>query len=138
MGDRRGHPEARLSAFLDDELPEADALAVARHVTRCPGCRDELEELRAARTALRELPTVRPPASLLTDMLDGVPDGDGPRRGARTATVAVAGVVTLLLVAFVVGGDETGEVVPPVDLVVVDHVARTGGGPVIVPADLNR
>lgn len=31
----RGHPDDLLSAFLDDELAEADALAVARHVGAC-------------------------------------------------------------------------------------------------------
>ncbi len=64
------------------------------------------------------------------------PPGSSPRR-LVLAAVGAAGL-GLLGLAFAVGGAEDGEVVPPVDVVVVDHVARTGGGPVIQPVDLDR
>ena len=40
------HDDERLSAFLDDELGEREALAVTRHLRDCDECRDELEQLR--------------------------------------------------------------------------------------------
>lgn len=134
----RGHPDDLLSAFLDDELAEADALAVARHVGACQDCLHDLEELREARTALRSLPDLVVPAA----MLDAVPvaAAKAGRVDARRRAVAVAtaGFGGLLVVAFVLGGSAPGEVVPPVDAVVIDHVVRSGGGPMIQPVTFQR
>ena len=41
-----GHPEDRLSAYLDDELDLPERDAVDRHLVRCERCRDELASLR--------------------------------------------------------------------------------------------
>lgn len=136
----RGHPDAQLSAFLDDELDEASALRVTRHLTTCEQCMRELDELRDARDVLRGLPQVPPPPA--DDLLSEVPDVArqvGERRRVRSAaTGLLVGLVGLLVLAFALGGTDEGDVVPPVDVVVVDHVVRTGGGPVIQPVDLDR
>ncbi len=58
-----GHEGDRLSAFLDDELGDRDAMVVTRHLARCDGCTDELEQLRSLRAALRGLPGVQTPLS---------------------------------------------------------------------------
>lgn len=132
----RGHPDDLLSAFLDDELDEPASSRVTHHLGACARCRDELEGLRRAREALRDLPDVQPPRALLAGVPSTAEESSSPRRLVLTA-VGITGL-GLLGLAFAVGGAEEGEVVPPVDVVVVDHVARTGGGPVIQPVDLDR
>jgi len=134
----RGHPDDLLSAFLDDELEEADALRVARHLSGCPECAAELDGLRSMRAALRDLPDVPPPPHLLAE----VPVAAAADAGSQRLRLAIGGGVTavgaLLGLAFAMGATEDGEVVPPVDVVVVDHVVRTNGGPMIQPLDLDR
>src|SRR2546428_13853082 len=39
--------EGTLRAYLEGELPPAEARGVEAHVAQCPGCRDRLEEERA-------------------------------------------------------------------------------------------
>ncbi|MDX1659678.1 MAG: zf-HC2 domain-containing protein [Nitriliruptorales bacterium] len=62
------HEEARLSAFLDDELPDDDALDVTRHLVACELCFAELETIRVARSAVRDLPHLEPPEGLLASV----------------------------------------------------------------------
>jgi anti-sigma factor RsiW len=52
-----------LNAYLDGELPEEQRMALAEHVHACRVCAQELEELRAVRSALEGLPLVRAPRS---------------------------------------------------------------------------
>jgi anti-sigma factor RsiW len=127
MGERHVRGE-RLSAFLDDELDDEAALRVTRHVRDCQPCLDALEELRATRDALRRLPGLQAP--VLT--AEALPDRTAARRVSRTA--AFTGAMTVLMVllggtVYALGGDD-GDVEPPVEMFLVDHVARTGGGPV--------
>lgn len=126
-----GHPGgSRLSAFLDDELSDDAALALARHVDGCGWCRHELEALRATRSALRGLPALQAP--VLTSEVRSL-------RRVRTwsrRVVAISGLTAAALAlgaaAYVAGGDG-GEVVPPVERFLLDHLARTGDGPVPAP-----
>jgi anti-sigma factor RsiW len=120
--------DERLSAFLDDELEEQIALRVTRHLTGCQRCLDALEELRATRDALRRLPRLQAPV-LTAEVL---PDRSTVRRVSRTAVLTSAMTMAVVLLAgtvYVLGGED-GEVEPPVEMFLVDHVARTGGGPV--------
>ena len=126
--------DARLSAFLDDELDDDTALEVTRHLRVCDPCLQELESLRATRDALRRLPALQAP--VLTSEVR--PDRAAVRRLSRTA---MAGCALALIVALLGGtawvvGDDDGDVVPPVEMFLVDHVARTGGGPVPGPVEL--
>ena len=121
----------RLSAFLDDELGEELALRVTRHLHSCQPCLDALEELRFARDALRRLPDLQAP--VLT--AEARPDRRNVRRVSRTAMLTSATTLVLALLGgtvYALGGDD-GEVEPEVDMFLVDHVARTGGGPVPPP-----
>ncbi len=134
-----GHPDDLLSAFLDDELDEAEATRVTRHLADCDRCLEELDGLRDARSALRGLPEVGPPPSSLFAAVPGAAaHADSAARARLAAAGLVAALAALFTTAFVLGEGEPGEVVPPVDVVVVDHVARTGGGPMIQPVDLGR
>lgn len=136
------HEEERLSALLDDELPEPQALAVTRHVARCDRCLAELHATREARGALRGLPAVEPPEDLYRAVLAPPPDraGGAGRRGGllRVATALAVSLGVLAGAAFLAGQDQRGTVSPPVDVYVVDHVTRMEGGPVITPVDLGR
>jgi anti-sigma factor RsiW len=125
VGDRHV-PGPQLSAFLDDELNDERATAVARHVTGCARCFRDLQYLRVTRAALRELPRLQAPV-LATG---GTPPHRRPSRRARIVAVACVVPVLLAGVAYAVGGERAGEVVPPIERFLVEHVARAGGAPV--------
>ncbi len=131
-----GHEGDRLSAFLDDELDERDALAVTRHLEHCQECCQELEQLRTTRAALRSLPPVAPSLSWMVETAVLGPADQRPSRiGVIALSLAVAaGAATAA--AFALGGGGTGSVQPPVDSLVVDHVRSVEGGPVVTPVRL--
>lgn len=132
-----GHEGDRLSAFLDDELGERDALAVTRHLERCDECRDELEQLRVTRAALRALPSATPSLSW---MVETAVLGPGEQRSSAAPVAALSVVVAgavVLAAAFLLGGGHNGSVQPPVDALVVDHVRSVEGGPVVTPVRLD-
>ena len=128
------HEEDRLSAFLDDELSDAEALRVTRHLAVCDPCLQELDGIREARAALRALPNVEPPPALFSDAVAlSVLGRGGPRRvPLRLAGLALFGCMLVAGAAWLMGGED-GTIRPPVDVYVVDHVVRVGGGPVITP-----
>jgi anti-sigma factor RsiW len=107
-----------LSAFLDDELAPAARREAEAHLAACPGCRVELEEVGAARRAIRVLPVHaarRPlwgdePTGALWGLTEGVGAGPGGaaapsrrpaasrrRRAAWGLAAAVAAAIALLL-----------------------------------------
>ena len=134
---RERHEGDRLSAFLDDELGEDEALRVTRHLARCDACLAELEEIRATRSALRGLPNLDPPEALFSDALAEARTVRLRRQRRMRVAGAAVGVGMLVGTAiYVAGGDNNGSVVPPVDMYVVDHVARVGGGPMLTPVEL--
>lgn len=57
-----GHLGDRLSGLLDGELAEPEAQAARRHLADCPTCSQELQAVSQARSWLRHLPSVEPPA----------------------------------------------------------------------------
>jgi anti-sigma factor RsiW len=121
----------RLSAFLDDELLDDDAIAAARHITACERCLAELGALRATRDALRELPILQAPV-----LIHGVEQRAHRRRQRLRRSrrvVAVAGAALAMGAALFVAGADLGQVEPTTELFITEHLARTGGGPVPVP-----
>ncbi len=136
---RDHHEDERLSAFLDDELDDDAALEVTRHLSDCDRCLGELEELRAARSLLRGLPNLDPPQAIFSDAI-AFASVERLRwsRTVRVASAALVGTALISAAAFAAGGDGGGTVVPPVELFVVDHVVRVGGGPMITPGRPRR
>ncbi|MGH3442845.1 MAG: zf-HC2 domain-containing protein [Nitriliruptorales bacterium] len=129
------HEEARLSALLDDELDDDDALEVVRHVSSCARCFEELEAIREARAALRGLPAVpMPPRVRLADI---TPAAHQPSIARWVLSAFVASAAVLGAAAFVAGGQQ-GTVNPPVDVYVVDHVGGVDAGPLLHPVHLGR
>lgn len=134
---RDPHPAERLSALLDDELSVDQALEVTRHVVACDDCAAELEAVRRSRDVLRALPRVDPPREVYAAASPDVATATSTRSLRRVLTTV--GMAGLLVggAAYIAGTDE-GTVAPSVDVYLVDHVARTEGGPVISPVDLGR
>ncbi len=134
------HENERLSALLDDELTVDEALEVTRHVIACGRCFSEFEAIREARKALRALPVIEPPQELLGHLLTGPPStGTPPALGVRRLLSAAAvSIVLFAAAAFSLGADERGTVAPPVEMFVVDHLARVNDALMLTPVDLDR
>lgn len=136
MRPREHHEGERLSAFLDDELPEADSLAVTRHLATCDRCLEELDAIRAARNALRGLPNLQPPSQVFAEAerCAAVRSRQLPLR-LSLAMLALAVVVGTV---FFAGAEQGGDVAPPIDVYVGEHVVRSSGGPLVTPVNLGR
>src|SRR5262245_53260132 len=53
----------RLSAYLDDELPDREHRQVEAHVSECPACQSRLHGLRLVVSNLQRMPAASPPPS---------------------------------------------------------------------------
>ncbi len=132
--------DVRLSAFLDDELDEDQALAVARHAATCDRCTTELDDLRSMRTALRSLPAVGQPPLMIFREAVVTAEAAAVRRRRVLRQSAGAGLTAAAMATAVwfAGAGEDGTVVPPMDRFVADHVVRVDHGPMLTPVDLGR
>ncbi len=110
---RRRHPvtEEELSAYLDGELDDAARAGLEAHVEDCAACREVLEELRAVRQALRDLPREPAPRSFALGEADlrTAPAPWAMGAFARAAPL-LSGVATAAVVVFgvLVGIDLAG------------------------------
>ncbi|MQL52538.1 DUF4349 domain-containing protein [Desulfofundulus thermobenzoicus] len=52
-----------LSTYLDGELEPSRLSQIEAHLCRCPACRNQWEDLKAAMDMLRDLPDIAPPAN---------------------------------------------------------------------------
>ena len=110
------HLEDALSAYLDDELAPAARREAEAHLAGCAECREELDEVAAARQAVRILPVHATPRRLL----DGSPVPAAASR--RRAAWAVAAAVAAAAVALVLPREP--EVVPSLPSLADSHAAR--------------
>lgn len=94
-----------LSAYLDGETAPDESHAVVEHLADCHRCQSEMEDIHAARSALRALPILELPAHVL-DAVDGhridevVPLRRRPVRIAAAAAAAVLVVFVSLATLF--------------------------------------
>jgi anti-sigma factor RsiW len=82
-----------LSAYLDGELLDHERGTVAGHLQACGRCRDELNDLAAARAAVRSLPLLELPVALAGRVglaPDPIPLRHRPLVWASAAAAAVA------------------------------------------------
>ena len=94
------HLAEALSAYLDDELGPAARRDAEAHLTGCGACRAELEEVAAAREAVRSLPVHPIPAHRWNELVAGSSRVLPLRRAHRplwVAAAAAAAVVAVLL-----------------------------------------
>lgn len=128
------HPGDRLSAFLDGELATGETESVGAHLAECGACRIELQELDAARTAVRALPRLdRPDLSLAVRRTDAEERSHRSRTAAYVAAGATAAAAVVVALALMGGSDA-----PAVDIdrLVVHHNARQSveAGFSVIPA----
>lgn len=113
------HLEDTLSAFLDDELAPAARREAEAHLAGCAECRQELDDIAAARQAIRILPVHAAPRPLL----DGppVPAVASRRRAAWALVAAVAAAIAVVL-------PREPEVAPSLPSLADSHAARASIG----------
>jgi hypothetical protein len=80
---RQRHLADSLAAFVDNELPSADATLAAAHVAECDNCRAALDEYQLASNMMRQLTMVEAPASVWTSIEDAWRSGETNVRAAR-------------------------------------------------------
>jgi hypothetical protein len=83
---------------MDQHLNPEEVAHVEGHLRTCPGCREELESLRATVALLHRLPEVTPSRSFAVAPVRPLPG----RRALPALRFATAGVVLLLVLAFAV------------------------------------
>jgi hypothetical protein len=143
MTDLLRHPDDALSALLDGQLDAAEVDEVQAHLVACAECTAELEAAREARTAVRSLPAVEPPAGFFDGLLErGLPEDEElpmpgrvlpleSRRMALGNAAAAVAAGLLLVVGF--GGNQAQSVAPQVSRNVERHAATISaaslGGP---------
>jgi len=93
-----------LSGYVDQRLNSEEVAHVEEHLGTCPGCREEMESLRATVALLHRLPEVTPSRSFAVSPVRPLPG----RRALPALRFATAGVVLLLLLAFAI--DQTNVV----------------------------
>jgi hypothetical protein len=93
-----------LSGYMDQRLSPEEVAHVEGHLSTCPGCREELESLRATVALLHRLPEVAPSRRFVVAPVRPLPG----RRALPALRFATAGVVLLLVLAFAV--DQTNVV----------------------------
>lgn len=117
------HPDDLLSAVARGE-DGAGVDDAARHIAGCVRCAELVEDERAVRGLLGELPPIDPPERFFTDLIR--------RRHRQAIAVVAAGVLAALGAwALVVGDDSgvTGEVVPDVAMLQGRHLASSAAVP---------
>ena len=113
-----------LSAFLDDELAPAARHEAEAHLAACADCRAELEDVAAARRAIRILPVHAAPRTLVADSFGGHPRPGAPIPAAprRRSVWALAAAVAAAVVALLLPGEP--EVAPSLPSLADSHAAR--------------
>ena len=123
-----------LSAYLDDELTASERDAVEAHLAASPEWRAELDEVRAARDAVRNLPVRDAPDGFWDSLMVRVAGDDdeavapvvplAPRRTRRRAAWLAAAAAIVVGVVAVIAVPHRNEVTPNVTAVVAQHGAQ--------------
>ena len=109
------HLEDRLSAYLDDELAPAARREAEAHLGGCAECREELDEVAAARQAIRIMPVHAAPRPLLD--VGPLPAVASRRRAVWALAAVAAAAVALVL-------PREPEVAPSLPSLADSHAAR--------------
>ncbi|MGI9032262.1 MAG: anti-sigma factor family protein [Acidimicrobiales bacterium] len=131
-----------LSAMLDGELEPADEEAAGAHLALCPQCRAELASVAKARSWVRSLPPVEPPAAFYQRIPRGAP---GIHHRRRAGVVALVGCTAAAALVLGVASPREPSTSPPVGRFVEAHATAVGGGdpvshlvPAAVPVSFRR
>lgn len=128
---RSVHYGPELSAFLDGELGSVEQREVTDHLAGCVYCREELQELDAARVAIRSLPRLEPPVS---PEVAARHTGHTRRWRLVTVTAGVAAALVVALGVAVSGPEQVADI--DLDSFADRHVARASVEPgfAVIPA----
>jgi len=117
------HLDDVLSAYLDDELAPAARHEAEAHLAACAGCRAELDEVSAARRAIRILPVHAARRPLVGTESGGLPGTPGvPRPPSRRRAVWALAAAVAAAIAFLLPRDP--EVAPSLPSLADSHAAR--------------
>ena len=123
-----GHLGDGLSALLDGELTGPATEAARVHLAACPACSEELAVVAQARSWLRSLPPVEPPAAFYER-------ATAPRSGTvlpldrRRVGVAVLAATAAASLAFLgLASPQEPATAPPVAQLVEAHATAVGTG----------
>jgi len=97
-----GHPEDRLSAYLDDELELPERDAVDRHLARCERCRADLASLRRLARGIAEERIPDPPGDLAGRIGRALDDAAVVRLPRRRYAVPATIAATLAAVGILI------------------------------------
>jgi predicted anti-sigma-YlaC factor YlaD len=117
------HLEDILSAYLDEELAPAARREAEAHLAACADCRAELDDVAAARQAIRIMPvraTSRPLLDIDSEWVHGTGSLATQRRRARAAWALAAAVAAGI--AMVLPSEP--EVAPSLPSMAGSHAAR--------------
>jgi anti-sigma factor RsiW len=119
-----------LSALLDGELADEEAARARAHLDACPACAAELAAVSQARSWLRALPLVEPPAGFLTGLLAPPPAAADVvrlrRRRLGLAALAASAAASLALLG--VASPPEPPAAPRVAQLVEAHATAAGSG----------
>jgi len=147
-GTPSAHLGDALSALLDGELGDAEAVAVRAHLATCSMCETELAEIGEARSWLRDLPPVEPPADFVERVSAGsvpernagppassqdatvTPIGEAPgrRRQWRAGVAAMSACAAVTIVVLGMAAPRDPPASPPLGRFIVAHEAEVGVG----------
>jgi len=129
------HYGPELSAFLDGELTVEEQAMIVTHLQGCTDCLLELQDLDAARTAIRALPGVEPPVPLLPRLAVR-----SQRTSLRRLAVAAAGFIGAAFIAFNMASSGPEPMSVDLDEFADRHNVRVSvdDGAVVVPALARR
>jgi anti-sigma factor RsiW len=101
----RLHPDLELQDLLDGQLDTGAEARVRAHLAACEECRAALEGLRRARDAVRALPRVEAPPTLLRDVTHQLRRSAGKREGRshgrrRVLGYGLAAAAAILVVLY--------------------------------------
>jgi anti-sigma factor RsiW len=125
------HYGPELSAYLDGELGSVEQPEVTAHLATCGLCRDELQQLDAARAAIRSLPRLEPPPAPAAKVSE-----IGHRRRWRVVTAAAGIAAAAVIVLGVVASEPDEPATIDLDSFADRHVARASVEPgfAVIPA----
>ena len=117
-----------LSALLDGELDVGSADQARAHLATCPSCADEMARVAEARSWVRSLPPVEPPASYFERLVTARQAGELAARRRWLGLAALAGSAAAGLAFLGMVAPQEPATAPPVPQLVEAHATAVGTG----------